>query len=78
MPLGRSWGRPLGRRARRIIAAVVVVLVVVAATGIWLLTRPGDAAAAQTITATVSSGTYQQTVSATGTLAPLREGDLSF
>jgi multidrug efflux pump subunit AcrA (membrane-fusion protein) len=78
MPLRRSLGRPWRHLGRKSAIAVAVVLVAVAATGVWLVTRPGDAAAAQTITATVSSGTYQQTVSATGTLAPLREGDLSF
>jgi multidrug efflux pump subunit AcrA (membrane-fusion protein) len=66
---------PLGRRSAVVVA---VVLIAVAAGGAWLLTRPGDAEAAQTITSTVSAGTYQQTVSATGDLEPTKEADLDF
>ena len=73
MRLGRV--RRLGRRG---VAAVVVVLLAVAATGAWLLTRPSGAAAAEQVTATVAAGTYQQTVSATGTLEPTRQADLDF
>jgi macrolide-specific efflux system membrane fusion protein len=57
---------------------LVIVLVVVAGAGTWLLTRPENAAAAQTVTSTVSQGTYQQTVSATGNLAPTKQADLAF
>jgi multidrug efflux pump subunit AcrA (membrane-fusion protein) len=71
-------GRVVGRMGRRGLAVVVVVLLAVAATGVWLLTRPDNAAAAQTVTATVTAGTYQQTVSGTGTLAPTRQADLDF
>ena len=73
MRLGR-----LRRMGRRGVAAVVVVLLAVVGTGAWLLTRPSGAAAAQQVTATVAAGTYQQTVSATGTLEPTREADLDF
>ena len=73
MRLGRV--RRLGRRG---VAAVVVVLLAVVGTGAWLLTRPSGAAAAQQVTATVAAGTYQQTVSATGTLEPTRQADLDF
>ena len=73
MGLGR-----LRRMGRRGVAVVVVVLLGVAGAGAWLLTRPSGAQAAQRVTATASSGTYQDTVSATGTLAPSREADLDF
>ena len=66
------------RMGRRGVAVVVVVLLAAVGTGVWLLTRPPDAAAAQTVTATVSAGTYQQTVSATGTLEPTKQADLDF
>jgi multidrug efflux pump subunit AcrA (membrane-fusion protein) len=68
----------LGRLGRRGVAALVVVLLAVVGAGAWLLTRPSGAAAAQTVTSTVATGTYQQTVSATGTLEPTREADLDF
>jgi multidrug efflux pump subunit AcrA (membrane-fusion protein) len=73
MRLGR-----LRRMGRRGVAVLVVVLLAVVGAGAWLLTRPSGAAAAQTITATVATGSYQQTVSATGTLEPTREADLDF
>lgn len=67
--------RRIGRRG---VAALVVVLLAAVGVGAWLLTRPPGAAAAQTVTATVGSGTYQQTVSGTGTLEPTRQADLDF
>jgi multidrug efflux pump subunit AcrA (membrane-fusion protein) len=67
-----------GRLGRRGVASVVVVLLVAMGVGAWLLTRPPGAQAAQTVTATVNTGTYQQTVSATGTLEPTRQADLDF
>jgi macrolide-specific efflux system membrane fusion protein len=54
-----------------------VVLVAVAAGG-WTWLNRGDASAAQRITATVARGTYRTTVSATGTITPKRQEDLSF
>jgi multidrug efflux pump subunit AcrA (membrane-fusion protein) len=68
----------VGRLGRRGVAVVVVVLLAAAGVGAWLFTRTPDAAAAQTVTATVASGTYQQTVSGTGTLEPTRQADLDF
>jgi macrolide-specific efflux system membrane fusion protein len=43
----------------------------------WAATR-GSSGAATSILATASSGTIRQTVSATGTIAPKHEADLSF
>jgi macrolide-specific efflux system membrane fusion protein len=55
----------------------VVVLLAVAAGG-WTWLNRGDASAAQRITATVARGTYKTTVSATGTITPKRQDDLTF
>jgi multidrug efflux pump subunit AcrA (membrane-fusion protein) len=57
---------------------VLVLLLATAGIGTWLLTRRTDAAAAQTITATIATGTFQDTVSATGALEPTRQADLDF
>jgi macrolide-specific efflux system membrane fusion protein len=57
---------------------VAGLLVVAAGVSAWLLTRGSDPASAQTITYTVSRGTVQQTVTATGTLAAAKEADLDF
>ena len=73
MRLGRV--RRMGRRG---VAALVVVLLAVAGTGAWLLTRPSGPRRRRPVTATVAAGTYQQTVSATGTLEPTRQADLDF
>jgi multidrug efflux pump subunit AcrA (membrane-fusion protein) len=55
----------------------LVALVVVGAGG-WTWMARGDDADPQRITATVARGTYKTTVSATGTITPTREEDLSF
>jgi multidrug efflux pump subunit AcrA (membrane-fusion protein) len=73
--LGRLRPRRLGRRG---VIGVVVVLLAAAGVGGWLLTRPSNAAAAESITATVGTGTFQQTVAATGTVQPARQADLDF
>lgn len=74
MVRGRGWRR-LGGRG---IVVVVVLLLAAGGAGAWLLLRPSDAQAAQTMTATVETGTFQQTVAATGTLAAAKEADLDF
>jgi multidrug efflux pump subunit AcrA (membrane-fusion protein) len=66
------------RLGRRGVIGVVIALVAVVAAGGWLATRQDASAAPQTITSTVTSGTVQDSVSATGTLEPLHEADLSF
>ena len=65
-----------GRR-RAWLALPVVLLVAGASSGAWLLTRDSSEAAAST-TATVSTQTMQQTVSADGTLEARRTRDESF
>jgi multidrug efflux pump subunit AcrA (membrane-fusion protein) len=80
---GRLPGRLLGRLrptglGRRSVIAVLVLLLATVGIGGWLLTRRTDAQAAQTVTGTVATGTFQQTVSATGTLEPTHEADLDF
>lgn len=74
----RTRWQALGRRGRLAAGATAVVLVVVAGLGAWLLTRGGGGSAATALTATVTSGTVQQTVSATGTVEPLHTADLDF
>lgn len=68
--------RPLGKRA---VFVTAVVLVGAVALGSWLVFRPkSSSATTATSTYTVSNGTVQETVSATGTTAPLHEADLDF
>lgn len=67
--------RPRSRRQYLVSAAVLVI--VIAAVGYWFLGR-ADSAAPQTTVATVATGTFQQTVSGSGTIAPARQADLSF
>ncbi len=65
--------------ARRIGVGVVVLLLAGAGIGTWLATRSGPAsAAATTQLETVSLGTITQTVSATGTIAPANQANVSF
>lgn len=54
-----------------------VVLIGLIAAGWWLFGR-ADQAEAQSTVATAATGTYQQTVSGSGTLAPAKQADLSF
>ncbi|MCW2756543.1 MAG: HlyD family efflux transporter periplasmic adaptor subunit [Nocardioidaceae bacterium] len=56
---------------------LVGAVVVVGAGGTWLALRPADAAAATT-TATVTSSTFSTTVSASGTVTPAKQSDLTF
>lgn len=65
------------RPSRRtlVVAAVVVVAVVAGVT--WLVRRP-DAATAQAVTTTVSLQSFKESVSATGTIEPAAQADLSF
>jgi multidrug efflux pump subunit AcrA (membrane-fusion protein) len=55
-----------------------LVLVVACVAGGWTWLSRGDDPATQRITATVARGTYKTTVSATGTITPRREEDLTF
>ncbi|MGZ4594888.1 MAG: efflux RND transporter periplasmic adaptor subunit [Actinomycetes bacterium] len=70
-------------RARRratplwLVVAVVVVVAVGAAGAAWAKSR-GSGTTVTTALATVSKGTVRQTVSATGTLTPAQQADLSF
>jgi membrane fusion protein, macrolide-specific efflux system len=69
---------PRTRRARRWTVVLVAVLAVLGASGAaWAATR-GGSDGVTSITATASSGTIRQTVSATGTIAPKHEADLNF
>ncbi|MCW2786145.1 MAG: secretion protein HlyD [Marmoricola sp.] len=58
--------------------AIGVVVVVLAAAG-WIRFAPGSSSSTtQEITATIATGTYKTTVSATGTITPVRDTVLSF
>ncbi|GAA4721867.1 efflux RND transporter periplasmic adaptor subunit [Nocardioides conyzicola] len=65
------------RGRRRAWLAVPVALVVAAGSGVWLMTRDSTAAESST-TATVSTQTIEQTVSADGTIAARKSSDESF
>ena len=57
---------------------VISLVVVVAAAGGWSWMARDDDPTAERITATVARGTYKSTVSATGTITPKRQQDLTF
>ena len=61
-----------------LVLTVVAVVVVGAGVGIWLATRPSTASAATTKVQTVTTGTITQAVSASGTIEPSSQANLSF
>ena len=65
------------RSRRQYLIAAVVLLAVIGGTGYWFLGR-ADSAAVEATVATVSTGTFQQTVSGSGTIAPAKQADLDF
>jgi RND family efflux transporter MFP subunit len=72
----RIAGRFRAVRRRWWVISLVAVVTVVA--GGWTWMSRGDGTDTQRITATVARGTYKTTVSATGTITPRRQEDLSF
>ncbi|MFC7494800.1 MULTISPECIES: efflux RND transporter periplasmic adaptor subunit [unclassified Nocardioides] len=68
---------PARRRSRILLAGALVVLVAVASTGAWLLIRDSSEAASST-TATVSTETVRDTVTADGTVAASTTADEAF
>ncbi|MCZ4498751.1 MAG: secretion protein HlyD [Marmoricola sp.] len=74
-PLSRLAARARAVPRRWWLIAVVLVLVGI---GSWLKFGPEPAATTQSVTATVGTGTYKSTVTATGTITPKKEADLSF
>jgi RND family efflux transporter MFP subunit len=68
---------PARRRSRILLAGALVALVGVASTGAWLLVRDSSQAAASS-TATVSTQTVRETVTADGTVAARTTSDESF
>jgi len=71
-----SLGRLSAVRRRWWVITLVVVVAAVA--GGWTWMARGDEPSAERITATVGRGTYKTTVSATGTITPKRDEDLTF
>jgi membrane fusion protein, macrolide-specific efflux system len=70
--------RPRTRGATRWLLVLAAVVVVVAASGVaWATTRSSSDSAEPTL-AKVSAGTFSQTVSASGTIVPAHQEDLSF
>jgi len=70
--------RALAQRRRWLIVPVVAI-VLGGSAGAWAATRPGKKASASTAaTVAASTGTARQTVTASGTLAPAVESDLTF
>lgn len=65
----------VGIRRRWWLVGLVLLL---SASGGWIWLRPEPAAQTQSVTQTVSRGTYKSTVTATGTITPVKEADLSF
>ena len=72
----RAWRRLRSVRRRWWLAAVVVIAAAV--TGLVWVVRDSSATEAEPNLATVSVGDYKTTVSATGTITPKRQEDLSF
>ncbi|WP_257027003.1 efflux RND transporter periplasmic adaptor subunit [Nocardioides aromaticivorans] len=70
--------RPPWRRPRRLVLVLSALVVVAGLAGAWLLLRGDEPAAASTTTATVSTQTLKQTVTASGTVAAATTADLSF
>lgn len=66
------------RRPRRLVLLLSTLVLACAATGAWLLLRDGEPAAAAATTATVSTQTLKQTVTASGTVAARTTDDLAF
>src|SRR6478672_1335854 len=67
-----------GRRGRRLIGTAVAALLLAGAGGAYAVAHRAASAQPQARTLTVTRGTVQQTVSATGTIEPATEADLSF
>lgn len=66
------------RRPRRLVLVLSALVLLSAASGAWLLLRGGEPAAAASTTATVSTQTLKQTVTASGTVAAGTTDELSF
>lgn len=74
----RKLLRPPRAPRRRLVAGLALLVVLSAGVGAWLLLREDSPAAAAPTTATVSTQTLQQTVSASGTVAAARTDELGF
>ena len=73
----RTLGSRLLKRPRWVAAGAVAV-VLAGGAGAWAVSRPAPAAAPRSIVSTVSAGSVERTVSATGTIDAARRADLEF
>ena len=67
----------MGRTRRRLLVLTGVVVVVAGGAAAWWLLRPAEASTAP-VTVAAAVGTQRQTVSASGTVEPAAQADLSF
>ena len=67
----------MGRTRRRLLVLSGVVVVAAGGVAAWLWLRPAEAAT-EPVVATATVGTQRQTVSASGTIEPAQQADLSF
>ncbi|AXT83822.1 secretion protein HlyD [Aeromicrobium sp. A1-2] len=65
------------RSRRQYIATGIAVVLVLGGAGYWGFGR-ADSAVANSVIATVATGTFQQTVTGSGTIQPARQDDLAF
>lgn len=66
------------RSRRQYVVAALVAALVIGGVGSWYVVGRADSAAATTTTATVEAGTFQQTVTGSGTLESAEQADLDF
>ncbi|SHJ50101.1 membrane fusion protein, macrolide-specific efflux system [Tessaracoccus bendigoensis DSM 12906] len=77
-PRRNRLGRPTTLKGRIVLVTALALVAAGGGTAAWLLTRPDEAPTATRQVVTISPTTLKTTVSASGTLEPQRQSDLSF
>lgn len=77
-PRRNRLGRPTTLKGRIVLVTALALVAAGGGTAAWLLTRPDEAPTATRQVVTISPTTLKTTVSASGTLEPQRQADLSF